>query len=111
MNHQQFVCYGDEICLSELVVGGVVAGDADITKTVFLDREVNFEASRTVHNQAVCQFIVRPKFQYAASKAFRKKLQRSVAKINASNWFLRLDHDDPLYHDLVRDKKQIEDER
>lgn len=115
VNHKQTagVLYGDEICLSDLDIGGIVCGDAYVTQSVFLDKEANFDPGHVIHNQQLCQFKVLPKFQYTATKAFRKRLQRSQlkTKLTASNWATKLDHSDPLYKDLARDKKQIDEEQ
>eukprot|EP00961_Rhodomonas_salina_P260208 3516395-Rhodomonas_salina.1 len=105
------VLYGDEVCLSELDLGGIVCGDADVTESVFLDKEINFVPGEAVHNQQLCQFKLLPKFQYTAAKAFRRRLQRSQVKLDSSNWATKLDPCEQLYKDLARDKKQIDDEQ
>ena len=74
------VKFGEIVCLWAPDDGGYVFGDDGITERLFLDADEYQNCP--VHMLQSCCFTIVQKFQYAAAKAFQKRLRsEEVSKL------------------------------
>eukprot|EP00286_Rhodomonas_abbreviata_P004858 CAMPEP_0181319410 /NCGR_PEP_ID=MMETSP1101-20121128/17556_1 /TAXON_ID=46948 /ORGANISM="Rhodomonas abbreviata, Strain Caron Lab Isolate" /LENGTH=884 /DNA_ID=CAMNT_0023427007 /DNA_START=300 /DNA_END=2950 /DNA_ORIENTATION=- len=72
MKASKVVTFGDCVCLVVPDLGGLVASDAHITSTVYVDRREGFDATVLNHDQHRARFFLTPKLSYSTAKAVQK---------------------------------------
>lgn len=106
---QQFVNFGDVLCLNLHQKDGVVLGDGNISNQLYVDDPIRPE--KPVHNLQDGWFVLVQRFQYSAKKAYEKALRASPLELTHQNWRRKLDQNEPLYKTLTDHLRRISDEK
>lgn len=105
------LAYGDAVYIEDLKAGGLIRSDGEISNSLFVvtyNGSLHPLAPRDLQH---CSFIVEPAHQYAAKKAFSKKLREHASlTLNSTNWRTKLDQWNPIFDELERAESQVKDE-
>ena len=109
---KEIVRFGDIASFADLDVGGLLCGNSRLFNTLFVDAQIRFEASNSIHKQEEACFVIHQKFQYSAMKSFDKLLSLSgVPGATISNWMHKIPPSNPCYKDLKNLKANINSEQ
>lgn len=109
---KEVVRFGDIACFADLEIGGLLCGNSRLYDTLFVDAQMRFEPSNSIHMQEECCFVILQKFQYTAMKSFEKLLQYSnVSGVTLANWKYRIHPSNPVHADLRSLKSVIDGEQ
>jgi hypothetical protein len=109
---KEIVRFGDIASFADLDVGGLLCGNSRLFNTLFVDAQIRFEASNSIHKQEEACFVIHQKFQYSAMKSFDKLLSLSgVPGATISNWMHKIPTSNPCYKGLKNLKANINSEQ